>query len=592
MPKILTQIIFFIIITPLLSANQNNFYLYFETLIQLQNHEQNALKNPGLVQNLYINRYINYDVFECANGATVYKKDEYDLSFIETFKNLRKICFSESGMNTLYLDDLQNDIQVYSLFSIPPMPNLDELSIYDAGLVKSSLKYSEAAKLLKWVSQFPNLKILNLSRNNHLLHNTLSKDTYKRNFSDIEIKYHDFSILSGLKNLEEIIIKNSSSYNIYTKGQLNGIDKLQQLKKVDFSYNPWDWDGESLSLLFKLNNLEELNISYSFIYNRDSLRKYNELDYLSYLGMSVSRQELDYSNYFWISLNDKGRNIDNIKYALNYAQNKVVQREHYRNFNIDYTWDMVSRFKPLNSLKKLQMDGTPLNTLDFAHLFPNLEWLDIKKCYLVKLDMRHLKDFTNLKHLGLGSTKMPRKQAQQLKAIAPLMNLEELDLGESGIQYPGWQEIEVKCLNVRDLDICSLAPNLKTLNLFATNVNENDIASILPLKALENLSLGHTDLQGVELNQLAKLPSLKVLNLFRCNLEGIDFSKFHHLEYLDLDSSTISQESWETLRTLKSLKTLDISEIHITNETIKCMTISELAKALPECHIINEIDGD
>ncbi len=266
--------------------------------------------------------------------------------------------------------------------------------------------------------------------------------------------------------------------------------------------------------------------------------------------------------------------------------NQLFKLKNLEEPSISYSFNaytnLVAQFEPLKSLKILRMSGTPLNTLDFAHLFPNLEVLNINDIDLQKIDLQLLKKFKNLKSLGISSVKMTETQFCQLASVISTMNLEELNLGCETSVY----SVSGK-MNVHGFDFSLLPANLKSLILDHTNVTDEDLSTILSLKGLKKLSFeAAPNMTGKGITRLASLPMLKELilgNNFRPQRDlDIDFSIFTHLDHLDLALSSFSPESWRSLCKLKSLKILNLD--------YWSLFFDEIEAALPECRLLTHLD--
>lgn len=470
----------------ILHSSINAEKITYDTNAQFQQQLEPLLIHPDTLKQLTLER----------NSQRILDNHSpIDLAPLSHFENLTDLIMTTSNpsFGSQWLSGSFSKSQLDTLYSLPALPGLQKLTINYGYFVSGWNPATgnpdfDVGPLFTFLSHFPHLQSLNLSNNANLLYAS-------------KMKHPDLSKLAPLTELRELYLDGNG-------GSLFGLDHLQNLTTFSYANNPYN-STTNLDYIFKLVNLESLNISHSFIYAFGGLTRY--LKPLAHL------KELRLAN-----------------------------------------------------LKEPRRVSSAIDSLAFAHLYPNLKLLDIGGNDLSQLNLVELGNFKQLKSLNISQTLLSKDQARDLQYMESLESLEELNASQT---------------TVRGFDFSKIGPHLKHLDLHESNVTNGDATSIQRLKALEWLSLASTKMDGKMVKKLASLPDLKVLKLSGINMLEADFSGLTALEDLDLSGATLSPESWESIKDLKGLKRLNLRGI-ISKYTSPATIAEKLHEALPDCEII------
>lgn len=231
---------------------------------------------------------------------------------------------------------------------------------------------------------------------------------------------------------------------------LEGIELLTKLVTLDASHNMI----ESVAPLAKLPNLKGLNLASN---------GFSSLDEINFESIShLPLVELDLSNNGYWPLGESLRMLSDVSSILQFS-----------------------------GLKRLTLDGLPLD------------------------DVQFLSKFSNLKELSLEGVPL-----EDISFVKELYQLEELNL---------------RSTNVRDLSPVRHLSDLRYLNLHSCTHIEN-LQSLATLRKLETLIIANVDLSQ-DSEVLAELDSLHRLNVRNTGIEDLEFLRgvdFTSLEELDI----------------------------------------------------------
>jgi hypothetical protein len=179
----------------------------------------------------------------------------------------------------------------------------------------------------------------------------------------------------------------------------------------------------------------------------------------------------------------------------------------------------LTAIKGWPNLKRLNIRGTRAadETLAIVGELRQIEWLDIANTGATDVGVDSLAPLTNLKHLGLGRSRISAAAAGIIRLFT---TLESIDLG--GPRGTG--------RNQRTRGIGPLPPAL--------------VAALSELKELRVMKLGHSEADPEALGKLASLPKVDKLGLEGC--QGVD------------------DKALEILMAWKTLKFLDVQETKVT----------------------------
>ncbi len=194
--------------------------------------------------------------------------------------------------------------------------------------------------------------------------------------------------------------------------------------------------------------------------------------------------------------------------------------------------------------------------------------------YLSAAGLKHLKPFTKLRHLTMFGRVATDEWLEQLVAVAPFEELEELDLRETSIEGPGF--VHLKKL-----------PRLDWLDLGVSRITDAGMVNVAALPKLRWLYMDGTTVTDAGLEPLIPCKNLEVLTL-KDNKKVTDKGMEHLAECpklveLDLTGTEIGDAGIGELARSKSLK-----KLHLTGTKVSAKGVEELKAALPGCEIVRD----
>ncbi len=207
-------------------------------------------------------------------------------------------------------------------------------------------------------------------------------------------------------------------------------------------------------------------------------------------------------------------------------------------------------------------------------------------------DLGGLAAIKSLKSLELGSG-----SDEALRQVAAITGLTSLKVGGSEITDEGVKSLaslknlrqlvldgHAHNLNGRGFAALSGIASLRELDVRGAGIDETGVRSIAQLAGLEELDLSETWIDGKGLAELARLKHLKWLTLRYCRrLRSADLAplvELPALENLSLNDCRINDEAVETLKKLTKLKTLKLERTGVS-----AAAISNLQRNLPHTAI-------
>lgn len=206
---------------------------------------------------------------------------------------------------------------------------------------------------------------------------------------------------------------------------------------------------------------------------------------------------------------------------------RIKPAKNIRDFDLFYAEQItdlgLTAIKGWRNLRKLNVRGTRIadDTLEIVGELRQIEWLDIANTGATDVGIDSLAPLTNLKHLGLGRTRISAAAAGIIRLFT---TLESIDLG--GPRGTG--------RNQRNRGIGPMPPAL--------------IAGLLELKELHTMKLGNSEADADALRKLASLPNVTKLGLEGC--QGVD------------------DKALEVLAAWKTLKFVDVQETKVTEKGV------------------------
>ena len=244
----------------------------------------------------------------------------------------------------------------------------------------------------------------------------------------------DVSVLSDLKNLEELCLSGVYIFDGQTDLLKQSLSGMKKLKVLDISGT-----GQTdLSLIEGLTQLEKLYIGGNVIEDLSPLTKFTELKAL-YAGDNL---------YTDISCLSELANLSELEIGTGYfrtlSTEVSVGREEEMEISIDLTplrsmdqlkvlviselqVEDLSIIEHMTDLQKLYLSDCGISDLSAVSSFKNLEYLNLS--YNQITDISPLSDLTNLRELDLSYNKV-----EDISAIANMKKLEFIDLDGNPIK--------------------------------------------------------------------------------------------------------------------------------------------------------------
>lgn len=323
---------------------------------------------------------------------------------LDNFNNLNKITIFHNEINSIYTYKNSSNVdslclsfnKLQNLSGIENYSNLTELDISDNYI-----------KDLKPLNNLSGLKTLNLSYIGPLAGNG------DRNYiSNIDIK-----AISGLKNLQSIIIQNSNISNI------SALNKFDRLKSLD---------------LYKCNlNIDELYL----IADNDE----NSIERLFFEISDVSGKTaiLDMSKF---------KNLNNLEYLA--VNGKVTNINSLTNLSsLDMTDNFISKGESFSNLKNLKWLKIMSSEIEDANILEDLNKLEVIYFSYTDIDsLKYFKNNRNLKSLWIANG--------NLSDISDSKEFTHLE----GIMLPN--------NNITDISVLSLLHNLKRISILDNPIKD------------------------------------------------------------------------------------------------------------------------
>jgi len=447
------------------------------------------------------------------------KKATRRLSIYNTsFENLSFLPFQDSLTNI----DLEN-CQIGSMAELNQFPQLKKLAFDSDTTIedKSVLENPSDKNIFCTITQGKkslDLRIINPLKN-YVDKLQLANYTEKgidfiegfkkiKHLSFYESKVYIDAFLPIAKQIESISLTNSTMENTEAFSEFT--------KLTNFQTKNYEENCEGLQTFKNLyplkNQLKELDIYESEQTIKDShlITEFTVLETLK-IGYDVSMQTAEYILTLQ-NLKKLFLRIDTEEEDENKVQ--TLNLEHLKQLeflSLDTGIANVVGFEHLQKLKSFKIeDTTTTETIDINSL-PKIESLKRLNIESYDYEIKGLAQFPNLEALRI-------KGSPKIK-LYRLENLKVLDLENSGIQdFAGFEELsKLEKLGLASfyekvsLEDLYKFPNVKLLTLLESEVKNNDISHLAPLKKLQYLDLYDTGVSDVRV--LNTLPNLKEVNI-------------------------------------------------------------------------------
>ena len=390
-------------------------------------HELRELKITGAsISKLHLNhlklpKLEELDLF-ASNGYNL----ESEIIYLTKFPHLKSLVVA--GMN---VNQLPNNIT-----------SLENLEYFEFGDHNEGFDYSEALILL---SNLPKLKYLFFSIaniDNALIEFQQLENIQKLGFYDCSTNLDTiFKVAGQWKNLESLELLSMDLIRLP-----DSFTGLQRLKSLSLYHNP-DLDHASLfRQLAKLPHLEELDISETVDYQKDTL-----FHLPKEIGMLKNLRKLEMEYMYRV---DYANLIEQIKDLPHLETLSLYNSQHYIKYFSDLRFhSFPASIKELKSLKNLDVGRTNVGIFENVEELPELTSLNCSQIGFEPSIPKVVFNTTSLKSLNLNDCKLKEFP----KGILKLKELEHLDLGNN---------------QIRELpEAITQLKNLKYLNLMGTIIS-------------------------------------------------------------------------------------------------------------------------
>ncbi len=185
--------------------------------------------------------------------------------------------------------------------------------------------------------------------------------------------------------------------------------------------------------------------------------------------------------------------------------------------------------------------------------------------------------FENLKQLAVSG---PRVTSEMFDVFSRLTSLERLDL-------------EVTIANTEQLEKLTTLKNLKFIQLFRTDIDDDSMAVLARFPALEQIRCGQTRVGDAGLLHLSNMNQLRALDLSDCNrvsASGVAaIARLPNLKFLKVWGSQINDAVMDSIAQIKTLEVLGLNDTMVSDAGIEKL---ENLTALKEIHLVRTRVGD
>lgn len=318
---------------------------------------------------------------------------------------------------------------------------------------------------------------------------------------------------------------------------------------------------ETFELLSELSDLKRLSVRHGQFNDSDlePLQRLNKLESVELQSLNLSGSGLRYLTHC--------KGIKSLKLSNNPAwdprhSGHLKQFPLLRELHLAYTSTSDDTIKELAEHRELQ-------TINLANT--RISWDGVQ----------YLKLNDQLRYLSLEGCELGHQYQDALSKLTTsyplILNLADSSVTDEALR--GIHDLHIVDLNLRGTDMTdkglehfSEHSHCQHLDLSFTQCSSVSLAQVLPTLSLQSLSLRGLKLSQSVLNAIGRCPQLVTLNLANSNVQDLWLAELHqaqHLEHLILYQTPVTGSTLALLSTLDELSYLDLSDCPVSSQAMK-----------------------
>ncbi|RPI55459.1 MAG: hypothetical protein EHM55_07790 [Acidobacteria bacterium] len=383
------------------------------------------------------------------------------------------------------------------------------------------------------------------------------------------------SLFNGSTELEKFVMsKPVQTYIPFNDPALKGLTSLANLKEVRIHQTRSS--GVSLAAF----PLTHLDLNYVVTFNDTgiaSLKGKTTLQRLYLRGTSITDAGLqnlsDLTNLVELDLSDVAMTDLGLSYLSGLTKLRRLNLQ-----SADVTDAGIDVLKNMTALEELSLYRTKVTNAGLAKLsaLKNLRSVDLRYSRVTSSGVRDLAaKLPKTEFFILESSNPEPKRAIAASAVASKGDAAinewlraiggKVQMAEGKITAVS---LDGTSITDREVVVFTRLPALKELSLQHTEISTIGLEQLAAVRSLERLDLGHTLLGDNALPMLASLTNLRVLEMPSTLVEGTGLAALKdlpHLREIDLGNAPITDEGMEQLAQLTGLESIDLRHTDITD---------------------------
>ncbi|KAK1347238.1 hypothetical protein LUQ84_003219 [Hamiltosporidium tvaerminnensis] len=498
--------------------------------------------------------YMKMSDYAVLNLSEIDFLTENDTKIISCFSNVTEITLSSCFIKNSFIKIIPHSILCLSL-DILKFSNI----LFDSKTFSEILNFR-----LKKIS----LDTCKITDGNFFTDLNLKESSKSLNsliLTRILLKQHDVEQISGLGNLSELSINNSSICStLFEYLCKNETSKLKTLRFFSNIYSFLD-----IKFVFNLTKLEEIDFSRNkFFYSPFKCNLSSEFKNLEQLKILRLCDVYEFNR----------KNICGIICLKNLKELIISKNNFIDKYFLNFQGTLKLEVFKCQNVRLLSMD------LDFFSCHLDLHFLNLKDNDINSSNLHYIFKFKNLYKLNLSMNKcisednladFDLRRIQELKLNHCLINgsLSVCKINIDVLENLSFLSLSGNTLNISDILYIFNLKNLISLNISQCNIKKGYIPST------ENSQIQNLDLTGNILNEndllaLFKIKKLKTLNISRCSLTKNTLkllnkiSKDSNIEVLDILHNRLSKRDINFISNLKKLNKLNVSSCFLEKSSL------------------------